>query len=298
MRLMNYMNLNRHPAQLCFYKDRTHEFSEIYHAHQGMEFLYVHEGYGHVIVERQIFELAPGSLFYFSPFQLHRIRITGLPNQSYIRSLFVFEPMILEEVLRTFPGLQAFLRRLWKNPMTLQNVNAAGITGLDALIQIHSLALRQCPPELLLEEQLLFLTTLLHHLRSVWVNNKDSEFPGPCRPSTTAENIMEWIEEHYMEPFELNRLAQAVHLSPNHVSSLFRKSVGSSITEYITARRIRQACWLLRSTDLSIKDIGETVGLPNCSYFCQMFKRHVGLSPYQFKKEQISGGTPSPSSYK
>lgn len=288
MNLMNYMNLNRHPVQLSFYKDRTDEFVEIFHAHQGMEFLYVHEGQGHVVVDSQIFKLAPGSFFYFRPFQLHRIRITGLPEQSYIRSLFVFEPAILEEVLQPFPALQAFLRRLWKDPAAPPYVGGLEPADMDALFRSHSGTLRLCPPEQLLEEQLLFLSAMLQRIRACRVHdgNGSSGSPNVHRPSTAAEQIMEWVEHHYPEPFELAGLASAVHLTPNHVSSLFRKSVGSSITEYLTARRLRQACWLLRTTDLPVREIGETVGFHNFSYFCQVFKRHVGLSPYRYKKEK------------
>jgi AraC family transcriptional regulator, arabinose operon regulatory protein len=285
MKLMNYMNLNQHPVQLSFLKDRSHEFQEIYHAHQGMEFLYVHEGQGHVVVERQIFELGPGSFFYFRPYQLHRVRISGLPKQPYIRSLFVFEPSVLEEVLQAFPALQSFLRMLYKDPSSLQNLSNLGLTDMDAWITSHSLSLRQCPPEHLLEERLFFLSSLLHRIRAGWTSSEAMGWQAPRRAVTVAERMMEWLEEHYMEPFELSRLAHAVHLTPNHVSSLFRKSVGSSITEYITARRIRQACWLLQTTELPVKDIGETVGYPNFSYFCQAFKRHVGQSPYQFKQQ-------------
>lgn len=87
-----------------------------------------------------------------------------------------------------------------------------------------------------------------------------------------------------MEEFQLDVLAHAVHLSPNHVSAAFRQSVGTSITEYLTARRIRQACWLLRTSDVSVQEVGQSIGLSNFPYFCQLFKKHVGLTPYKFKR--------------
>jgi AraC family transcriptional regulator, arabinose operon regulatory protein len=282
-KIMNYLNLHQHPIQLSFQRDRTLEMEEIYHAHQGMEFLYVHEGYGQVVVERQIFELSPGTLFYFRPFQLHRVRIQ-LELGSYIRSLFVFEPGILEDALMPYPSLQSFFLKLWKDPTAWQKATLEP-AYMSQFIQAQDIELKDCPPEQLLEEQMLCLVALIRYLRK-HASLKSDQWEGPNRTghSSAAEQIMEWIEEHYTEPFELDKLAQAIHLSPNHVSSLFRKSVGSSITEYITARRIRQACWLLRSTDLSVREIGEAVGLGSFSYFCQIFKKNIGLSPYQYKK--------------
>ncbi|MEK3884738.1 AraC family transcriptional regulator [Paenibacillus sp. PL2-23] len=289
MKLINYMNLNRHPVQLSFHKDRSYEFAEIYHAHQGMELLYVHEGRGHVIVDKQIFELRPGAMFCFRPYQLHRIRVTGLPDQPYVRSLFVFEPAALEAVLGSFPTLQAFLRLLSRDPSLPSKLCMLDLPEIEGLLHYYSGALKHCASEQLLEQQLFFLSTLLQHIRTAWIQSEASGTVGAHsggKVLSAAEHLLEWLEEHYMEPFELDKLAQAVHLTPNHVSSLFRRAVGSTITEYITARRIRQACWLLRTTDLPMKDIGEAVGYPNFPYFCQAFKRHVGQTPYRFKREE------------
>lgn len=283
MKLMNYMNLNRHPAQFSFQLDRTREFVEVFHAHQGMELLYVHEGYGTVIVEQQIIELRPGILFFFKPFQLHRIRVHDLPNKTYIRSLFVFEPAVLDASLASFPSLRAFFTKLWKGALTEQCFTKLSQEAMLQLFQVHRPILANASQEERLEEQLLFLTALLHQLKAT--AGPLTDLPGaPSKPSYTAERIMEWIESHYMEPFELKRLAHAIHLSPNHVSAVFKMTVGSSITEYLTARRIRQACWLLKTTDAPVQEIGQLVGLSNFSYFCQMFKKHVGLTPHQFKR--------------
>jgi AraC family transcriptional regulator of arabinose operon len=290
MKLMNYLNLNVHPVQLSFSKDRSHTFQEVFHAHQGMELLVVHEGKGFVVIEQQIVELTPGSIFCFRPFLLHRIRIHNLPHDSYIRSMFVLEPSLLEAALTAFPALREFLRKLWKDPLMSQSFRSENLSELEAIFRSYAPridAARERGPERLLEEQLLFLTAFLHQLRSdsemASASQSDSSPMPPRKSSSTAERMLAWIEEHYMEPFKLDELAGAVHLTPNHVSATFHQSIGSTITEYLTARRIRQACWLLRTTDMSVQDIGESVGLGNFSYFCQLFKKHVGFTPYKFK---------------
>ncbi|MCZ8516253.1 AraC family transcriptional regulator [Paenibacillus filicis] len=287
MKQINYMNMNQHPAQLSFYKDRTKEFAEIYHAHQGMEMLYVHVGTGTVVVEQQIFELSPGVLFYFKPFQLHRIRVNLGEGQAYVRSLFVFEPSVLDETLAPFPGLRSFFQTLWKDPLAPQMIRGLPADEIDRLFHAHMRSLTPSSPDRLLEEQMLFLTALIHTCRPAVeaAMRLGEELPMlPRKSSSVAEQAMTWIEGHYMEPFELGRLAQEVHLSPNHVSAVFRQTVGSSITEYLTARRIRQACWLLQTSSLSVQEIGQAVGLGNFSYFCQLFKKHVGMTPNRFKR--------------
>jgi AraC-like DNA-binding protein len=287
MKLMNYMNLNQHPAHLQFYRDRTNDFTEIYHAHQGMEIIIVHEGTGSVVVEQQIFDLKPGMLFYFKPFQLHRIRINDLPHKRYIRSFFVFEPALLDNCLAAFPSVRAFFRKLWKDPMSIQRLTGLDTEALDFLLRTNQQILEKTKKEHVLEEQMFFLTALMRYLKNssaITDHLLSVDRSSNVKSSSIAEKVMDWIETHYMESFELDRLARDIHLSPNHLSAVFKKIVGSSITEYLTARRIRQACWLLKTSDLSVQEIGRAVGLGNFSYFCQMFKRHVGLTPYQFKR--------------
>ncbi|MCS7461246.1 AraC family transcriptional regulator [Paenibacillus doosanensis] len=283
MKIMNYMNLNQHPVQLSFARDRTHEFVEIFHAHQGMEMLYVHEGHGSVLVNQQIRKLAPGSLVYFRPFQLHRIQMKLGPDAPYIRSLFVFEPTELERFLAPFASLQAFFHRLWKEPVGNPVFSGLPQERMAHLLSDYRQRLAEAPPDLLLEEQMLFLVALMHELKRHAAAEEQAPLPVKQK-STGAEQVMEWIEEHYMEEFHLEELAKAVHLSPNHVSAMFRQSAGTSITEYLTARRIRQACWLLRTSDQTVQEVGRSIGLSNFPYFCQLFKKHVGLTPYRYKR--------------
>lgn len=265
MKMTNYLNLNQHPVKLSFRYDRTTEFREIYHSHQGMEILVVHEGEGTVVVGQQIIGIGPGSFVYFRPFQLHRIRQHPAENRRYIRSLFVFEPSIVDAALQPFPGLRTYFRAM-----------------CEGTLGPHGFSLGD--PERLLEEQLLFLTAFLHYVSSRTPEQPGADHtPSRVRAYSVAEQVMDWIETHYKEEFELKRLADEIHLSPNHVSAAFRKSVGSNITDYLAARRIRQACWLLTTSDLSIREVGESVGLPNGSYFCQWFRKHIGVSPKAYR---------------
>ncbi|NOU94925.1 helix-turn-helix domain-containing protein [Paenibacillus sp. LMG 31456] len=287
MKIMNYMNLNQHPVQLSFSKDRTDEFTDIFHAHQGMELLYVHKGQGSVVVNQQIVELSPGCLVFFRPFQLHRIQLNLSPGSPYIRSLFVFEPTVLDSFLAPFASLQSFFRQVWKGSASPQIFSGLPQESVERLLSDYRKQLSAAAPGVLLEEQMLFLVALLQLLKSHGGSILPAASPIKSK-STAAELVMEWIEEHYMEEFQLEQLAKAIHLSPNHVSAVFRQSIGTNITEYLTARRIRQACWLLKTSDMTVQEIGLSIGLSNFSYFCQLFKKNVGLSPYRYKKTSKS----------
>ncbi|MBO7519320.1 MAG: helix-turn-helix domain-containing protein [Clostridia bacterium] len=52
----------------------------------------------------------------------------------------------------------------------------------------------------------------------------------------------------------------------------------------MNALRIREACVLLKETDMNVTEIARKSGFHSCSVFCQMFKRTVKLSPLQYRK--------------
>ncbi|MEH7176316.1 helix-turn-helix transcriptional regulator [Neobacillus vireti] len=283
MKILNYLKLNQHPIQLRLEQNRTETFTEVYHAHQGMELLYVHKGIGKAIIDQQLFHIDEGTLVIIKPYQLHHIQFSTSPSQPYIRSLFVFEPAILEEFLSPFPSLYELLQSMCYNKKMNPVLKDEKLLEIENFIKLFERIAAEKSPAELLEQQALFMIAVLSIIKPIW-NEAINVIKNSSIQPSTVELIMRWIDENYMDPFELNALAKSVHLSPVHVSSLFRKHVGSSITDYLTARRIREASWLLKTSSLSVKEIGESVGLTNFSYFCQLFKKNVGVSPHQFRK--------------
>lgn len=284
MKLINYMNLNQHPIQLSFKKDRTYEFEEVYHSHQGMEILYVHSGRGKIITGGKIMELKKGMMFYYRPFHMHRVQI-DLNKEPYIRSLFVFEPSIIEKYLQQFSGLQAFFKEFFKEPFAQVTLTEIPQNKLEALISEYSTWVTVTNSIEALEVEALFVISFINLLRHYSSNDiLDLKIKISYKTTDSIKLALDWLEQHFMEEFHLDKLAQEVHLSPNYLSNVFRKEIGSSISDYLAVRRIQEACMLLKTTSLSVLDIGQRVGLNNTSYFCKFFKKYVGMTPYNFKK--------------
>nr|WP_273387022.1 helix-turn-helix domain-containing protein [Cohnella zeiphila] len=60
-----------------------------------------------------------------------------------------------------------------------------------------------------------------------------------------------------------------------------------SISDYIYTRRIHQAMRLLTSTDKPASWIADAVGLKKNSYYCKLFKSHMGIAPHQNRKRWV-----------
>lgn len=286
MRLINYMNLNQHPIQLSFKKDRTYEFDEIYHSHQGVELLYVHDGAGRAITGGNIIELKKGTLLIFRPFHMHSVKI-NVQEKHYIRSLFVFEPSVIQQYLKPFYGLYSLFNKLIMNSFSQITFIEIPEEKVDYLADEFKSQLAGAIGSEKLETEALFLVSFVNLAKSYIskdaLNRKTEAISGSPDPIRLA---LDWLENHFNEEFKLKNLADAVHLSPNHLSHLFRKETGSCISDYLAVRRIQEACMLLRTTSLTVEAVGNKVGLSNFSYFCKFFKQYIGMTPYNFKKNQ------------
>ena len=100
----------------------------------------------------------------------------------------------------------------------------------------------------------------------------------------TVKNVVAYIDFHYYEDLSLSTLAIKFSLSRSYLSSLFKKEVGITLTDYLHKARIRQAIFLLNSSHLSIGDIATACGYTDFNYFIRVFKKLKGISPKTYQK--------------
>jgi AraC-like DNA-binding protein len=95
-----------------------------------------------------------------------------------------------------------------------------------------------------------------------------------------------YIKEHYADS-QLSLMAVSNHanVSLSYFSQIFKEETGKTFVEYLTEVRMDKAKELLRSTDRMLYDIAEQVGYENPAYFTVAFKKQVGLSPRDYRKQ-------------
>jgi len=96
---------------------------------------------------------------------------------------------------------------------------------------------------------------------------------------------LRYINEKFTSDIRIPDLAQMENLSISRYSVLFQRQTGTSPIRYITKLRMDNACVLLRSTNLSVKQIGLLVGYEDPHFFSKLFKRYLGCSPLLYRKQ-------------
>jgi AraC-like DNA-binding protein len=83
-------------------------------------------------------------------------------------------------------------------------------------------------------------------------------------------------------------MAEQLHLSARYLSDLLKQETGKTAMELIHVFLISEAKNLLKTADQSVAEIAYNLGFENPPYFSRLFKKEVGMSPNQFKR-QVSG---------
>lgn len=92
----------------------------------------------------------------------------------------------------------------------------------------------------------------------------------------------QYLDEHYNQDIGLSELADRVGMSTAYLSVLFKTEVGTSYVKYLTDLRIKKAKKLLQD-GYKVHEVSELVGYNNYRYFCDIFKKHEGMTPNEYK---------------
>lgn len=102
--------------------------------------------------------------------------------------------------------------------------------------------------------------------------------------SYLIRNVVNYIDQHLSADLGLSLLAEEFDKNPSYLSNAFKKEVGETLTSYIGKKRIQTSLRYFNTTTMSVAEVAEAVGIPDFGYFSKLFKKHVGVSPREYKK--------------
>ena len=95
---------------------------------------------------------------------------------------------------------------------------------------------------------------------------------------------LHYLENHYTDGIDLNRIADAAGLSPWHWHRLYRDVMGETLHTTVKWMRLHRAAWLISYTDKPFADIARECGYNNAQSFARSFRDEYGLSPQQYRE--------------
>lgn len=98
-----------------------------------------------------------------------------------------------------------------------------------------------------------------------------------------------YMEKNYNKDLKLENIAKSFNYNSAYLGKLFRKEMGETFNNSLDMIRITNARRLLEETNLKVYQISEQVGYSSIDYFYMKFKKYVGISPKEYRKNQNQG---------
>ncbi len=208
-------------------------------------------------------ELKPGSFFFIPPHTPYRYYPSG--DNFHLKYLWVhFTGSYAKDVFKQYKI---------SPPPCIYNFELSP----DAVIRFQNLFSAFNKNEIFLE------AVLASHLDSVLRTLARTVMQTERPENLKIHRSVSYINTHYHTDLKVPELAKMEFLSISHYITVFKKNMGMPPSQYIIKVRINAACTLLQESGYSIKEIGSMVGYDESHYFYYLFKKHMGVSPGEYR---------------
>ena len=96
-------------------------------------------------------------------------------------------------------------------------------------------------------------------------------------------NVIRYMQSHLEESLTLEKLVEEFDLSKSYLNAIFKKYTQHAPMDFYISLKMREACKLLKVTDLYVYEVAQRLGYSDQYYFSRIFKKVVGVSPKEYK---------------
>ncbi|SDF82554.1 response regulator transcription factor [Sporolituus thermophilus] len=124
-----------------------------------------------------------------------------------------------------------------------------------------------------------------------WLQRRRREAAVAACPDEQAlspiQQVLRYLAETPLGNINLTDAARRIHMNPSYLSQLFKQEMQVCFVDYVTDLRMKEAKRLLATTTLRISEIADRLGYADLAYFSNIFKKHTGYSPSEYRKQQV-----------
>lgn len=236
---------------------------------------------GNIVVEsnHKEYSLHSGSAFFSGP---HTLLNATIVNDAEAYVVVMQSDKFIETIGSSVFALRAF-DLLYVKPLI--DLDDKHITIIQQAVNALENVIRS-KISLFKKEILNSLLTAFLYIFAEIANDYDIEHKGHVLDTNTNLflRFIKLLAENYSVHRDVSFYADELCLSPRYLTTVVRKVSGSTISEWISRLIINDAKYLLKYTELSVKEIAYKLNFPNNSFFCKYFKKHTGMTPMGYRK--------------
>ena len=254
------------PSDVGYYPSAQWHFVERPEGSPQMVFIHCIEGEGWARVDENVFRVQPGEALVvppnvphaygadpISPWTIYWVHMAGAKADTLVRLL-----EISPASATLFPGHDPALPALFDRIIYLLN------QGYSA-------------------DGLMAAATVLHQMAAHLVTTRHRQPGGEDSHDAKIKHVIDMMNHSLDRGLTIEELARGINLSVSHFAFVFRKRTGFPALDYFIRLKMQRACFLLDTTNLSVKAIAAELGFEDPLYFSRRFRRVHNCSPVQYR---------------
>ena len=249
--------------------------------HDIHKFLVYHfiKGSGNIKIDGNSFDISEGDFIILNPSEMFCCSIDK--NNYHER----FTLHIDESILENFPDecsdlFKPFFSKKKRLCSKIEKKDAI-IYGLNKKMpEIYELVKNPTP-----ENKLLCICKVIEFFAELDKISTTAVKSSPAPTNPVINDVLEYLNGHFTENFNIDFLAEKFTLNNSYLSHLFKEHVGISLWNYVIIKRINLFNELI-SKGGSLEEICYKVGFQNYSNFFRLYKKHMNMTPVEFKQKQ------------
>ena len=219
-------------------------------------------------------QITDQTLFLSYPGQIHQINSARVERGWFL----AFDPSMLDEQLKDI--LDQCLSEVILVPLSAERSTSYSIfiNHLYAVYSDQSLLFRQAIIQSI-------VTALVYQIASAYLSmERFNLIRHSARSIEITKTFKQILRRNFKSVKRASEFAAKMNLTVTHLNDTVRAVTGFSVTYYIQQELMREAQRLLYHSDLTVKEIADTLGFEDAKYFNRLFSKIIGVSPGAFRK--------------
>jgi len=265
-KIINSEEINSVEKNNYFFLIKTFKVGEAhpYHWHDYYEFEILLEGSAIHSFGDKTYEMNPGDSYLITPIESHGIEFSTPSKMLNFRFNVNFFP----------PKISEFLSALTNAAVHFNDSETKYILSRTEKIT-EDISTSSFHHEL--------VRSVISEIIIMFIRNLNTEkISNNAIP--LVQQAVKIINKNFRNELTLKDVSDKLSVTPKYLGSIFIKNMNINFNDYLNNLRLKYACNLLVSSDLSIKEIAYSSGYNSEQYFLYVFKKHIKLTPSEYKK--------------
>ncbi len=247
------------------------------HVHDCCEIYYSISGGKQFLIDNKLYNIEPGNLFVINQFESHCL--TQIDSGVHERIVISVHPEFVKKLSTAETNLGACFSS--RTPDFSHRIVMAKEQQQRFLYLINKITTSNDYAHDIIERAT--FSELLVFINMMMGNEKKENDISYGKYNSQVDDILAYINRNISQPISVAELSEKFFLSESYICRIFKAATGTTITKYVTARRITIAKAML-GEGKSVNETFEQSGFTDYSSFFKVFTKTVGISPKKYSQ--------------